>query len=233
MFINAPPFYRRQQAQPLAISSVATRNISNPVGKIAAIRIPAPMETAKMLMMQFRPPETFSHASFPYRPVYTLCLSVVQTIKEAGGAVHLPLLLPFIFCAFPANPARASAPHKAADSCGGGWPGYSRPSARPAQHIPAPGYDCNPEKRHFPRYGRNSRKVSGKCCFSSHSVPPFQRRKIPENPLPRPTTKPEQLHMARCMAAAPQRSADFSRFELKIPAQAHLRCWIFPRRNYL
>ena len=49
-------FYRFQQAQPLAISNVATRNINSPVGKMAAMRMPAPMAMANIPMMQFRPP---------------------------------------------------------------------------------------------------------------------------------------------------------------------------------
>ena len=53
---NPSPFYRFQQAQPLAISNVATRNINSPVGKMAAMRMPAPMAMANIPMMQFRPP---------------------------------------------------------------------------------------------------------------------------------------------------------------------------------
>ena len=55
MFIPEPPFYRLQQARPQAISTQATKNISIPTGKIAAIKIPAPSATAKMPMNQLFP----------------------------------------------------------------------------------------------------------------------------------------------------------------------------------
>ena len=56
IFITSLLSYRFQQAQPLAISNVATRNINSPVGKMAAMRMPAPMAMANIPMMQFRPP---------------------------------------------------------------------------------------------------------------------------------------------------------------------------------
>ena len=54
--IQLAPFYRRQQAQPHAISRNATRNISSPAGKIAAIRIPAPSAAAQMPSSVHPPP---------------------------------------------------------------------------------------------------------------------------------------------------------------------------------
>ena len=48
--------YRRQQAQPQAISKNATKNKSAPTGKMAAIRIPAPSATAQMPKRQLPPP---------------------------------------------------------------------------------------------------------------------------------------------------------------------------------
>ena len=71
MFIPEPPFYRLQQARPQAISTQATKNISIPTGKIAAIRIPAPSATAKMPMYQqfpgprlhIRPASSLTHTA--------------------------------------------------------------------------------------------------------------------------------------------------------------------------
>lgn len=65
------PFYRLQQARPQAISTQATKNISIPTGKIAAIRIPAPSATAKMPMYQqfpgprlhIRPASSLTHTA--------------------------------------------------------------------------------------------------------------------------------------------------------------------------
>ena len=86
-------------AQPQAISKNATKNNSAPTGKIAAIRIPAPIATAKIPRMQ--PPP------FPRNMVHTpLCFQYIQWDKKgepgragefSGAAWFLSEGLPFYF----------------------------------------------------------------------------------------------------------------------------------------
>lgn len=83
------PFYRLQQARPQAISTQATKNISIPTGKIAAIRIPAPSATAKMPMYQQFPGPRLHIRPASSRPTQPKCRQTRgHRLKTPSMAFH-------------------------------------------------------------------------------------------------------------------------------------------------